>query len=72
MHKCMPGMRLDRLEICEIAGGFQRIEVYHLMAALNDQATYQMRPDESGPSSYEDSHSESTGIKGQRGSGAAE
>jgi hypothetical protein len=70
MHKCMPGMRLDRLEICEIAGVFQRIEIHHLMAALNNQATYEMRPDESGPSGYEDSHSESSWIKWYRGSGA--
>lgn len=56
MHKCMLDMRLDRLEICEIAGVFQRIEIHHLMAALNNQATYEMRPDESGPSCYEDSH----------------
>ena len=33
MHKCMPSIRLDRLEICEIAGVFQRIEIHHLMAA---------------------------------------
>jgi hypothetical protein len=26
------------------------------MAALNNQATYEMRPDESSPSGYEDSH----------------
>jgi hypothetical protein len=60
----MPGMRLDRLEIFEIAGIFQRIEIHHLMAALNNQAMYEMRPDESGPAGYEDSHSESSGIKG--------
>jgi hypothetical protein len=70
MHKGMPGMSLDRLEICKIAGVSQRIEIHHLMAALNNQATYKMRPDESGPSGYEDSHSESSGIKGYRGSGA--
>jgi hypothetical protein len=26
------------------------------MTALNNQATYEMRPDESGPTGYEDSH----------------
>jgi hypothetical protein len=52
----MPGMGLDGLEICEIAGVFQRIEIHHLMAALHNQATHEMRPDESGPSGDEDSH----------------
>jgi hypothetical protein len=52
----MPGMGLDGLEICEIAGVFQRIEIHHLMAALHNQATHEMRPDESSPSGYEDSH----------------
>jgi hypothetical protein len=56
MHKCIPGMRLDRFEICEIARVFQRIEIHHLMATLNNQATYKVRPDESRPSGYEDSH----------------
>jgi hypothetical protein len=56
MHKCMPGMGLDRLEICEIAGVFQRIEIHHLMAALQNQATHEMRADESSPAGYEDSH----------------
>jgi len=70
MHKCMPGMGLDRPEICEITGVFQRIEVHYLMAALNNQATNEVRPDESSPSGYEDSHNESSGVKGYRGSGA--
>ena len=56
MHKCMPGMRLDRLEICGIAGIFQRIEIHHLMTTLNNQATNKVRPNESGPSGYEDTH----------------
>ena len=56
VHKRMSGMCLDRLEICETAGIFQRIEIHHLMPPLNNQATYEMRPDESGPSGYEDSH----------------
>jgi hypothetical protein len=64
MHKCMAGMRLDRLEICGIAGVFQRIEIHHLMAALKNQATDEMRPDKTGPSGYEDSHSESSGVAG--------
>jgi hypothetical protein len=42
------------------------------MAALNNQATYEMRPDKSGPSGYEDSHSESFGITGYQGSGVKE
>ena len=58
MHKCMPGMRLDRLEIGEIAGVFQRIEIHHLMAAVNNQATNEMRPDESRSSGYKNSHLE--------------
>jgi hypothetical protein len=56
MHKHMSGMGLDRLEICEIPGVFQCVEIHHLMAALNNEATYEMRPDESGPAGYEDSH----------------
>src|ERR1044071_8392954 len=56
MHKCMPGMLFDRLKICEIAGVFQGIEIHHLMAALRNQTTDEMRPDESSPSGYEDTH----------------
>ena len=56
MHKYMPGMRLDRLKISKITGVFQRVEIHHLMAALHNQATYEMRPNESGSTGYEDSH----------------
>jgi hypothetical protein len=56
MHKYMPDMRLDRLQICEITGIFQCVEIHHLMTALNNQSTYEMRPDKSGPTGYKDSH----------------
>jgi hypothetical protein len=56
MHKCMPGMRFYRLDICAIAGIFQGIEIHHLMTALHNQTTDEMRPDESSSSGYEDSH----------------
>ncbi|GDX89485.1 hypothetical protein LBMAG45_13410 [Nitrospirota bacterium] len=56
MHKGMPSMGLDLLEIGEIAGVFQRIEIHHLMTAWHNQATDEMGPDKSGPAGYEDSH----------------
>ncbi len=56
MHKCVSDMRLDCLKIFKIAGIFQRVEIHHLMAALHNEATYEMRPNESGSTSYEDSH----------------
>ena len=56
MHKGMPSVGLNLLEIGKIAGIFQRIEIYYLMAALTNQTADEMGPDKSGPAGYEDSH----------------
>ncbi len=72
MHKGMTGMGLDRLEICEVAGIFQRIQIHHLMAALHNQATDEMGADEAGSAGYEDSHREPSGVTGQWGRGAGQ
>jgi len=78
MHKSIPPISLEVLQVGEIAGILQRVHVDDLMAAYHDQATDQMRSDESGSSSHQDSHDDSSrilvyvGAEGQRDRGAKE